>query len=194
MTSAAAWLRPWLASRPSECERSLSRRRCRAPCDRVLTPEAQQEFWYQAFHQLSLVEGILDGHEQAIREYIGHFWSHWSGPSFEPEDVDLDRLARVYAVPGAFSASVAWYRAGSGTVATSLRELTEDRGEPITVPTTVLWPECDPLFPPAWGDRLNEFFADVTVTRLAAVGHFVPREAPRQVTEAVMRVLAGPRP
>ena len=159
--------------------------------DRVLTPEAQREFWYQAFHQLDLVEEILDGHAEAIRAYIAHFWAHWSGPSFRQSGVDLDRLGSLYALPGAFSASIAWYRAGSGTVATSLRELTSDRPQPISVPTTVLWPEHDPLFPPAWGDRVNDFFADVTVKQLAGVGHFVPREAPTQIADAIRAAISG---
>ena len=54
--------------------------------DRVLTPQAQEEFWYQAFHQLSLIEEILDGQPAPVRAYLRHFWSHWSGPSFELPD------------------------------------------------------------------------------------------------------------
>jgi pimeloyl-ACP methyl ester carboxylesterase len=158
--------------------------------DRVLTPQAQREFWYQAFHQLKLVEEIIDGHAPAVRSYLGHFWSHWSGPSFEQPAVELDRLADLYRAPGAFISSIAWYRAGSGTVATSLGEMTTERHEQIMVPTAVLWPEFDPLFPQDWGDRLDAFFADVTVTLLPGVGHFIPREAPRELAMAIRSVLA----
>ena len=157
--------------------------------DRVLAPQAQREFWYQAFHQLKLVEEIIDGHASAVRSYLGHFWSHWSGPSFEQPAAELDRLADLYRAPGAFISSIAWYRAGSGTVATSLREMASGRQEQITVPTAVLWPEFDPLFPQDWGDRLDAFFADVTVTLLPGVGHFVPREAPRELAIAIRAVL-----
>ena len=118
--------------------------------NRVLEPAAEQEFWYQAFHQLSLVEEIIDGRPDAVRAYLRHFWSHWSGRSFVPADVELDRLADVYGRPGAFAASIAWYRAGAGTVARSLAEVTPARDERIAAPTTVLWPEFDPLFPPSW--------------------------------------------
>ncbi|HUA47396.1 MAG TPA: alpha/beta hydrolase [Solirubrobacteraceae bacterium] len=158
--------------------------------DRVLTPEAQREFWYQAFHQLSLVEELIDGRVDAVRAYLAHFWSHWSGPSFDQEDAELDRLAGVYGAPGAFTASIAWYRAGSGTVATSLRELAGGAPDPIAVPSTVLWPEHDPLFPRDWGDRLGEFFAEVTITTLPGVGHFVPREAASELAGAVRAALA----
>jgi pimeloyl-ACP methyl ester carboxylesterase len=158
--------------------------------DRVLAPEAQREFWYQAFHQLSLIEEIIDGRPEAVRAYLAHFWNHWSGPSYRPEAAELDRLAALYGGPGAFTASIAWYRAGSGTVATSLRELDGGAPDRIAVSTAVLWPEFDPLFPPDWGDHLAEFFADVTLTPLAGVGHFVPREAPRELAGAVRAALA----
>jgi pimeloyl-ACP methyl ester carboxylesterase len=159
--------------------------------DRVLAPDAEREFWYQAFHQLSLVEDILDGRRDAVRAYLRHFWSHWSGPSLHPGDGDLDRLADLYSVPGAFTASIAWYRAGSGTVARSLAEVPPAPDERLAVPTTVLWPEHDPLFPPAWSDRLGEFFADATLTPLPGVGHFVPLEAPQDLAAAIRAALAG---
>jgi pimeloyl-ACP methyl ester carboxylesterase len=50
---------------------------------RILEAEAQREFWYQSFHQLDLPEQLIDGRPDAVRAYLGHFWSHWSGPSFE---------------------------------------------------------------------------------------------------------------
>ncbi len=160
--------------------------------NRVLAPEAEREFWYQAFHQLSLIEEIIDGRRSAVRAYLRHFWTHWSGPSFAPAERELDRLADLYGVPGAVTASIAWYRAGSGTVARSLAEVTPARDERIAVPTTVLWPEFDPLFPPDWGDRLDEFFADATVAPLPGVGHFVPLEASREFAAAIRAALAAP--
>ena len=159
---------------------------------RVLLAEAEREFWYQAFHQLSLVEEIIDARPDAVRAYLRHFWSHWSGPSFSPADAELDRLAGLYGAPGAFTASIAWYRAGAGTVARSLAEVTPARDERIAVPTTVLWPEFDPLFPPAWSDRLAEFFVDATLTPLPGVGHFVPLEAPHELAGAIRAALAAP--
>ncbi len=162
--------------------------------DRVLTPRAQEEFWYQAFHQLSLIEEILDEQPAAVRAYLRHFWSHWSGPSFELPDPALDRLVGLYGAPGAFTASVAWYRAGSGTIARSVAEMSAPQPEPIVVPTTVLWPEFDPLFPQEWGDRVSEFFSDATVRPLAGVGHFAPLEAPDEFAHAIRAAVTSPLP
>jgi pimeloyl-ACP methyl ester carboxylesterase len=153
--------------------------------ERVLTEAAQREFWYQPFHRLPLVEQLIDGDASAVRAYLSHFWSHWSGPAFDQPDADLDRLVGLYGGPGALAASVAWYRAGSGTVATSLRELTADPPERIASPTSVLWPERDPLFPLEWSDRIADHFADAALIEIEGVGHFVPLEAPEAVASAI---------
>ena len=89
---------------------------------RILSPEAMREFWYQGFHQLPLIEQILDGDPVAVRAYLSHFWNHWSGPDYTPTDARLDHLAAVYGEPGAMTASIGWYRAGSGGVASALAE------------------------------------------------------------------------
>src|SRR6185312_11617667 len=47
--------------------------------DRILAPAAQREFWYQAFHNLELAVQLVDGQPGAVRSYLRHFWSHWSG-------------------------------------------------------------------------------------------------------------------
>jgi len=154
--------------------------------DRVLSPDAQREFWYQAFHRLGLAEQLLDGNRAAVRSYLEHFWSHWSGPDYMPAAAELDRLADAYARPGAFVASINWYRSGSGTVAMSLAERPPARSERIAVPTTVLWQEHDPLFPRAWSDRIDDHFADVQVRPLDGVGHFTPLEAPSEFADAIM--------
>ncbi|HVL82766.1 MAG TPA: alpha/beta hydrolase [Pseudonocardia sp.] len=152
---------------------------------RVLSPQAQPEFWYQAFHRLPLATELLDGSRAAVRAYLAHFWGHWSGPGYTIETAELDRLAADYARPGAFVASINWYRGGSGMVARSLAERPPDAADRTTVPTTVLWPEHDPLFPRGWSDRLGEWFTDVDLRLLDGVGHFVPLEAPEEVARAV---------
>jgi pimeloyl-ACP methyl ester carboxylesterase len=161
--------------------------------DRILAPQAQREFWYQAFHNLGLSAELIDGRPDAVRAYLRHFWSHWSGPAYEPDDQHLDHLVSVYGPPGAFTASIAWYRAGAGSVAASLAEQVPDPGDRIAVPTTVLWPEHDPLFPREWSDRIGEFFADHHLTWLDGAGHFSPLEAPDTFAAAVVAAV-GPGP
>ncbi len=89
---------------------------------RVLEPGPQAEFWYQHFHRLDLAERLIDGDPVAVRAYLEHFWEHWSAPGWTPPHDLLDHLTELYARPGAFVASVQWYRAGAGTVARALQE------------------------------------------------------------------------
>ena len=158
--------------------------------ERVLTAQAQREFWYQAYHQLDLATEILDGNPSAIRAYLSYFWSHWSGPAYQQTEAELDRLVSLYSAAGSFTASIGWYRASAGTVARSLAELSSARTDPVTVPTTILWPEFDPLFPQEWADRIGEFFVDATLLKLGDVGHFVPLEAPNEFASVIRNARA----
>ena len=90
----------------------------------------------------------------------------------------------VYGPPGAFAASIAWYRSGAGSVAASLAE--QVPGHRIETPTTVLWPEHDPLFPREWSDRIGEFFAAAKLSWLDGAGHFSPLEAPDKFAAAIV--------
>ena len=157
---------------------------------RILDPEAQREFWYQPFHQLALADELIDGNPVAVRAYLAHFWSHWSGPGFELAAADLDRLAALYSAPGAFTASIAWYRSGAGSVARSLAEQAPAPGDRVHVPATVLWPGHDPLFPVVWSDRLGEFFDDAALRMMPSAGHFSPLEEPGTFAEEI-RAAAG---
>jgi pimeloyl-ACP methyl ester carboxylesterase len=152
---------------------------------RILGPDPQREFWYQSFHRLELAERLLDGSPEAVREYLEHFWTHWSGPDYTPEPAELDRLAAAYGRPGAFVRSVNWYRSGSGTIARALAEQVPDPADRIAPPTTLLWPEFDPLFPRAWSDQLDEWFANAQLHLVDGVGHFVPLEAPQKFAAAL---------
>lgn len=153
---------------------------------RVLSARAQEEFWYQPFHRLPLSTELVDGRPDAVRAYLRHFWSHWSGPAFSLTDDYLEHLVSTYGRPGAFVASIAWYRAGAGVVATSVAERAPDTERRIAVPTTVLWPEHDPLFPREWSDRVDDYFAAARLRYLDGIGHFAPLEAPEAFAEAVL--------
>jgi len=159
--------------------------------DRVLDPRAQREFWYQTFHRLDLSTEMIDGKPDAVRTYLRHFWSHWSGPDFELAGDDLDHLVSVYGAPGAFAASIAWYRAGAGAVATSLAEQVPEPDQRIAAATTVLWPSHDPLFPREWSDRIGEFFARARLTLLDDAGHFTPLEAADALAAAVAAAVSA---
>jgi pimeloyl-ACP methyl ester carboxylesterase len=155
---------------------------------RVFGPGPLREFWYQAFHRLPLSLELVDGKPEAVRSYLRHFWDHWSGPGYTVDEAALEHLVSVYSPPGAFTASVQWYRAGSNTttMATENPPAPEDR---IAASTVVLWPEHDPLFPLEWSDRIDEFFAQARLRPVPDVGHFAPLEFPGVIAEEVLAFL-----
>lgn len=158
--------------------------------DRVLSPHAMHEFWYQAFHQLPIADRMIDGNPDAVRQYLHYFWDHWSGPDYRVAEDELDRLVADYALPGSFTASLAWYRAGAGTVEQSLTELPPDRAVKIHASTDVLWPQHDPLFPQEWADRLEHYFDDVRLHSADGAGHFTPVECPEKFAGLIRQAVS----
>ena len=158
---------------------------------RVFGPGPLREFWYQAFHRLPLSAALIDGSPSAVREYLRHFWEHWSGPGFSLAPEHLEHLVSVYAPPGAFTASVQWYRAGAGTAAVAVSEVAPAPADRLGTPAVVLWPEFDPLFPREWSDRIDEFFGRARLRLVDGAGHFAPLEYPAVIAEEVRRLLPG---
>lgn len=104
---------------------------------------------------------------------------HLPGDRAGSSRCELDRLAAAYGRPGAFVRSVNWYRSGSAAIARALAEQTPDPADRITPRTVLLWPEHDPLFPRAWSDKVDDWFAAAELRYVDGVGHFVPLEAPQ---------------
>ena len=147
------------------------------------------KFWLPAFHRLDLSKQLVDGRPEAVRPYLRHFWSHWSGPNYKVDEVHLDHLVDVYSPPGAFTASVGWYHSSSSPDTAYVAEIAPKPADRIGIPTTVLWQEFDPIFPREWSDRLDEFFTDVFLMMLDGVGHYTPLEAPDRFASAIKKRL-----
>jgi pimeloyl-ACP methyl ester carboxylesterase len=158
---------------------------------RVLDLQPVKEFWYTSFHQLTLAGELIDGDPVAVRAYLRHFWTHWSGPSYTVDESRLDHLTQVYSAPGAFIASTMWYRTFGNPVTAYSQEEAPDRKDRLSTPIRVLWQEHDPIFPLAWSDRLDDFFTDLRLERLPGVGHFTPLEATEKFAGAIRESLAG---
>jgi pimeloyl-ACP methyl ester carboxylesterase len=156
---------------------------------RVLELKPVREFWYTSFHQLDLARQLLDGKRDAVRAYLHHFWSHWSGPNYIVDEKRIDHLADVYSPPGAFVASINWYRTSSNPVTAFATEAMPPPSERLATPVTVLWEDQDAIFPFEWSDHLDAFFQDCTQERLSGVGHFTPLEATDRFVQAIRRRL-----
>lgn len=137
-------------------------------------PGMAAQFWYQHFHRTPLAADLIDGRPDAVRAYLTYIVESWAADDRLATGSRFDDVVRQYARPGAFAASIAWYRDNVGYA----------DGSPIRVPTTILWPDADPLFPLEWADDLDAWFTDVEL-RPVASGHFVSLEAPETVAEAI---------
>jgi pimeloyl-ACP methyl ester carboxylesterase len=145
-------------------------------------PEMAPHYWYQHFHRLPLSTRLLDGRPEDVHAYLSHIWRTWAAEDLTGDD-DFAALVQEYARPGAFTASVAWYRANpSGSQA------------PIGVRTIVLWGDSDPLFPVEWAGSVPESFTDAELRVLPGAGHFLPLEAPQAFADAVRAFLPSTGP
>lgn len=150
-------------------------------------PTAQREFWYQHFHNLPWADRLVGHDRETVSLYLAHFYDHWTGKKDAIRPAEFEAIVDTYSRPGAFQASIAYYRARAASRA---REASVDPGQVrVELPTSVLWGEADPVIPISWSDRLTEFFTDLSFQELPGIGHFVPVEAPDQVADAVVRRL-----
>jgi len=157
---------------------------------RVLELGPVREFWYTSFHQLDLARLLIDGNRDAVRVYLHHLWSHWSGPNYIVDEKRMDHLVEVYSAPGAFVASINWYRTSSSNPVTAFAAETKPSpGQRLATPTTVLWEDQDPIFPFEWSDQLDAFFQNYTLERLSGIGHFTPLEATDRFAKAIKQRL-----
>lgn len=143
-----------------------------------------EEMWYQHFHQLPLAERLLDGHPDAVRAYLEHFYCAWSGSGSPLSDEQLSAVAAAYSRPGRFAASIAYYRARA-----QAKLAPAPPAERLTPPAFVAWGEEDPVMPIGWSDRLDEHFELNHFERVAGAGHFLPLEAPDLVARTVRKAL-----
>ena len=152
-------------------------------------PGHTREIWYQIFHTLPWAHEMVGASREATRIYLRHFLTHWSGKKDWVMERELDHWVDAYSQPGALRGGFAYYKAFE-------RVRTTQGDAPagtlrVEVPTLVLWGDADAILPVAWADRLPEYFATLTLKRIAGVGHFMMREAPDLVVDEVGAFLRG---
>jgi pimeloyl-ACP methyl ester carboxylesterase len=154
---------------------------------RFLTPDRLGEVWYILFHQLPLAEELVGSSRRATEIYLRHFLSHWSYDASVWTDGEIERYAEAFSQPGALRGGFNCYRA-------MLRTL--GRPDPIAdqkvhAPTLILWAENDPIFPHAWSDHVLDFFPNGTLRSVPECGHWVSREKPDLVNQAITEFILG---
>jgi pimeloyl-ACP methyl ester carboxylesterase len=154
---------------------------------RWLEPGHVAQVWYQMFHQLPWAEDLVGSSRKATELYIRHFLSHWSHDKDLWTDEEIAEYVEAFSQPGAIRGGFNCYRA-------AFRGGLRLEGDPkIYAPTLVLWGDSDAVLPIAWSDKLGDFFTDLTFRKVEQAGHFLMREKPELVNEAIIEFCAADR-
>ncbi|MEE9196799.1 MAG: alpha/beta hydrolase [bacterium] len=152
---------------------------------RWLGPDHVSEIWYMFFHQRPMAEELVGSSRKATEIYLRDRLSHWTYDKSLWTDEEIDHYVEVFSQPGALRGGFNCYRAMFRTMGRGLG------GDPqIHAPTLVLWAENDPVLPAAWSDKLSDFFPNLTLRTVPECGHFVQREKPELVNQAVTEFIA----
>ena len=152
---------------------------------RWFSPDRLGETWYMFFHQLPLAEELVGSSRRATEIYLRHFLSHWSYDKSLWTDGEVEQFVEAFSQPGTLRGGFNCYRAMFRTLGRGRQ------GDPkIHAPTLVLWGENDSILPVAWSDKLRDFFTDLTLRTVPECGHWVQREKPELVNQAITEFIA----
>jgi pimeloyl-ACP methyl ester carboxylesterase len=148
---------------------------------RWIEPGHVPQIWYQMFHQLPWAEDLVGSSRRATELYLRHFLSHWSHDKDLWTDEEIAEYVEAFSQPGAIRGGFNCYRA-------AFRTMGQGRGgDPkIYAPTLVLWGDSDAVLPFAWSDKLGDFFPDHELRKVEKAGHFMMRERPDVVNQAII--------
>ncbi len=155
-------------------------------------PEEERESWYHWYFQ---TERGRRGLEANRREICLLLWRSWS-PGWKFRKQTFERAAGSFDNPDFVSVVVQAYRHCHGNERgdPSLEEVESRlaRQPPITVPSLVLHGAQDTVHPLYRSIPYMKLFPEGTERlAVAGAGHFVPREKPRAVVEALRKLMRG---
>jgi len=151
---------------------------------------AERAYWYQWYFN---TERGRMGLERNRREICRLLWQEWS-PSWRFDDATFDRTAASFDNPDFVPVVIHSYRVRHGNAPSDPRFAEIERRlsarPPITVPTMILHGAEDTVGPPGRSEgQLSRFPAGTERRVVPGVGHFMPREDPGAVVDALLKVL-----
>lgn len=151
----------------------------------------ERALWYQWYFN---TERGRMGLEQQRRDLCRLLWREWS-PTWHFDDATFERTAASFDNPDFVPVVIHSYRHRHGNAPGDPRFDDIERRlaarPPITVPTVVLHGADDGVSPPYRSERDLALFPAGTVRHVVAgAGHFMPRERPGAVVDALLTLLA----
>jgi pimeloyl-ACP methyl ester carboxylesterase len=153
---------------------------------------AERAYWYQWYFNTE--RGRL-GLERNRRDVCRLLWQEWFAPSWPFDDAAFERTAASFDNPDFVPVVIHSYRHRHGNAPGDPRLDAIERRlatrPAITVPTVVLHGGDDVMGPARRSERDLALFPAGTEHRVVpGVGHFMPREKPDAVVDALLKLLA----
>jgi pimeloyl-ACP methyl ester carboxylesterase len=161
---------------------------------RPASAEEERALWYQWYFNTE--RGRL-GLERMRRDICRLLWREWS-PTWRFDDATFERTAPSFDNPDFVPVVIHSYRHRHGNAPGEPRFDHIERHlatrPPITVPTVVLHGADDGVSPPQRSAGHMALFPPGTARHVVAgAGHFMPREQPHAVVEALLALLSAGR-
>ncbi len=158
---------------------------------RPAAPEAERALWYQWYFNTERGRAGLQANRRALCKLL---WQTWS-PTWHFSDETFDRTARSFENPDFVDVVIHSYRHRIGNATGEARFLAMEQQlaqrPKIQAPAITLYGAEDGLgraSADAFGDRA--VFTSLVARRVVAgAGHFMPREKPQAVSEALLELL-----
>jgi len=159
---------------------------------RPAAAEQEHRLWYQYYFHTERGRAGLAANRRDLCRLLWRLWS----PTWRFDDATYDRSAASFDNPDFVDVVIQSYRHrygyAPGDPAVEAIEQRLAAQPPIPVPTIVLHGERDGVQPPQGSANHARFFSGPYQRRIVAdAGHNLPQEAPREVTDAVLELLAG---
>jgi pimeloyl-ACP methyl ester carboxylesterase len=149
-------------------------------------PATEHRRWYQwYFHTERGRAGLIANRGPLCRL----LWELWS-PNYRCDDATYQKTASSFDNPDFVDVVIQSYRHRYGNApgdpALDAIEAQLARQPPITVPTISLEGECDGVSPPDRAESARQHFSGSFKSHIIPIaGHFLPREAPDAVVQAI---------
>ena len=153
------------------------------------SPDAEYRYWYQWYFHTERGRAGLSANR---RPFCRKLWELWS-PNYRFDDAEYERTAKSFDNPDFVEVAIHSYRhrhqAAQGDPAFEHVEAGLAKQPVITVPTIVLHGESDGVSSPQSSEGHARFFAGPYQRGVVPVaGHFLPRETPEAVIQAVRQL------
>jgi pimeloyl-ACP methyl ester carboxylesterase len=162
-----------------------------ATANRPASAAQEHRNWYQWYFHTKRGRAGLQQNRGDICRLLWQLWS----PNYRFDDATYERTATSFDNTDFVDVVIQSYRHRYGNApgdpALDSIEQQLAAGPPITVPTINLHGEADGVTPPASTDRdTGRFTAQYQRRVILRAGHFLPRETPQSVIDAIMELSA----